>query len=107
MSGSLLTMYSHALADWMLRIILSIIFNINSFIFPVMSELLFEGYGVPAVCYGIDSLFSMYKNQIGENALIVNCGYHTIHLIPVLRGKVIYEHARRINLGKNCVLTKT
>ncbi|KAG7312212.1 hypothetical protein JYU34_001681 [Plutella xylostella] len=65
----------------------------------LMSELLFEGYGVPAVSYGVDSLFSMYKNNIGENALIVNCGYHTIHIIPVLRGKVIFEHARRINLG--------
>lgn len=67
-----------------------------------MSELLFEGYGVPAVSYGVDSLFSMYKNKIGENALIVNCGYHTIHFIPVIRGRVIFEHARRINLGKIC-----
>lgn len=65
-----------------------------------MSELLFEGYDVPAVAYGIDSLFSMYKNNIGDTALIVNCGYHTIHIIPVLRGQVIEEHARRINLGK-------
>ncbi|KAM3965653.1 actin-related protein 5 [Aphomia sociella] len=65
----------------------------------LMSELLFEGYGVPAVSYGVDSLFSMYKNDIGDTALIVNCGYHTIHFIPVIRGKVIVEHARRINLG--------
>ncbi|CAG4942502.1 unnamed protein product [Parnassius apollo] len=65
----------------------------------LMSELLFEAYGVPAVSYGVDSLFSMYKNDIGDSALIVNCGYHTIHIIPVIRGKVIAEHARRINLG--------
>ncbi|XP_047992395.1 actin-related protein 5 [Leguminivora glycinivorella] len=65
----------------------------------LMSELLFEGYGVPAVSYGVDSLFSMYRNDIGDTALIVNCGYHTIHIIPVIRGKVIEEHARRINLG--------
>ncbi|XP_053610708.1 actin-related protein 5 isoform X1 [Plodia interpunctella] len=65
----------------------------------LMSELLFEGYGVPAVSYGVDSLFSMYRNDIGDTALIVNCGYHTIHIIPVLRGNVIAEHARRINLG--------
>lgn len=64
-----------------------------------MSELLFEAYDVPAVSYGIDSLFSMYKNEIGNTALIVNCGYHTIHIIPVLRGHIIEEHARRINLG--------
>ncbi|XP_013179735.1 PREDICTED: actin-related protein 5-like [Papilio xuthus] len=65
----------------------------------LMSELLFEGYGIPAVSYGVDSLFSMYKNDIGDSALIVNCGYHTIHIIPVIRGKVIAHHARRINLG--------
>ncbi|KAI5642138.1 actin domain-containing protein [Phthorimaea operculella] len=65
----------------------------------LMSELLFEGYAIPAVSYGVDSLFSMYKNDIGDTALIVNCGYHTIHIIPVLRGKVIVDHARRINLG--------
>ncbi|XP_063365543.1 actin-related protein 5 [Cydia amplana] len=65
----------------------------------LMSELLFEGYGVPAVSYGVDSLFSMYRNDIGDTALIVNCGYHTIHIIPVIRGRVIEEHARRINLG--------
>lgn len=66
----------------------------------VMSELLFEGYGVPAVSYGVDSLLSMYRNDIGDSALIVNCGYHTIHIIPVIRGKVIAEQSRRINLGK-------
>ncbi|XP_059052636.1 actin-related protein 5 [Achroia grisella] len=65
----------------------------------LMSELLFEGYGIPAVSYGVDSLFSMYKNDIGDTALIINCGYHTIHITPVIRGKVIVEHARRINLG--------
>ncbi|CAK1555752.1 unnamed protein product [Leptosia nina] len=65
----------------------------------LMSELLFEGYGVPAVSYGIDSLFSFYRNQIGDSGLIINLGYHTIHIIPVIRGNVIAEHARRINLG--------
>ncbi|XP_041982359.1 actin-related protein 5 isoform X1 [Aricia agestis] len=65
----------------------------------LMSELLFEGYGVPAVSYGVDSLYSFYKNDIGDSGLIINCGYHTIHIIPVIRGNVIAEHARRINLG--------
>lgn len=73
----------------------------HDFLFiSVMSELLFEGYGIPAVSYGVDSLFSMYKNNIGDTALIINCGYHTIHFIPVIRGQVIFEHARRINLGR-------
>lgn len=65
-----------------------------------MSELLFEGYGVPGVSYGIDSLFSLYRNDIGDTALIVNCGYHSIHIIPVIRGRVYEEYARRINLGE-------
>ncbi|KAL4719165.1 hypothetical protein ACJJTC_011469, partial [Scirpophaga incertulas] len=46
----------------------------------LMSELLFEAYG-------------------GDSALIINCGYHTIHIIPVIKGQVIEQHARRINLG--------
>ena len=29
----------------------------------VMSELLFECYGVPSVTYGVDSLFSLYHNH--------------------------------------------
>ena len=28
-----------------------------------MSELLFEGYTVPAISYGIDGLYSLYHNQ--------------------------------------------
>lgn len=67
--------------------------------FSVMSELLFEGYGVPGVSYGVDSLFSLYRNNIGDTALIVNCGYHNIHIIPVIGGRVYEEYARRINLG--------
>lgn len=65
----------------------------------VMSELLFECYSIPSVSYGIDSLFSFTHNQIGENGLIICCGYHTTHVIPVLNGRVISTHARRINLG--------
>ncbi|CAH3982613.1 unnamed protein product [Pieris brassicae] len=71
----------------------------------LMSELLFEGYGVPALSYGIDSIFSFYKNNIGDSGLIVNCGFHTIHIIPVIRGKVISEHARRINLGGSEIIS--
>lgn len=79
---------------------------IEIFFVSVMSELLFEGYGIPAVSYGIDSLYSMYRNKIGDTALIVNCGYHTIHIIPVIRGTIIVEHARRINLGL-CVINQS
>lgn len=64
-----------------------------------MSELLFECYDVPAVSYGIDSLFSFSHNQLGENGLIVSLGYYTIHIIPVLNGNAEYTKMRRINLG--------
>ena len=32
-------------------------------LFLVMSELLFECYGVPSVAYGIDALFGLHFNQ--------------------------------------------
>ncbi|XP_037915292.1 actin-related protein 5 isoform X2 [Hermetia illucens] len=65
----------------------------------LMSELLFECYDVPSVCYGVDSIYSFQHNQIGVNGLIISCGYHTTHIIPVLNNVQIASKARRINLG--------
>lgn len=65
-----------------------------------MSELLFECYAVPSVCYGVDSLFSFYKNMNGlQDGLIVSCGYHATYVIPVLNGSMIVHSARRLNIG--------
>ena len=64
-----------------------------------MSELLFECYNVPSVCYGIDSLYSFHKNQIGNDGLIISFGFHTTHVIPLLNGNIVAEKARRINIG--------
>lgn len=65
-----------------------------------MSELLFECYGVPAVTYGIDSMYSLQYNQPQANAaLIVSFGYHTTHVIPVLAGRIVADKVRRINIG--------
>lgn len=64
-----------------------------------MSELLFECYDVPSICYGIDSLLSFSHNNLGENGLIVSIGYYTIHIIPVLNGVAKHTKIRRINLG--------
>lgn len=66
-----------------------------------MSELLFECYNVPSVSYGVDALLSYHYAQKGQqkNALIVSLGYQTMHMIPVLNNKTIFEHARRINTG--------
>lgn len=65
-----------------------------------MSELLFECYDVPSVCYGVDCLLSYYKNMAGmKDGLIVSCGYHATYVIPVLNGTMVVEKARRMNLG--------
>lgn len=64
-----------------------------------MSELLFECYDVPAVCYGIDSLYSFQYNAVGEDGIIVSFGYYTIHVIPVLGWRMQADRTRRINLG--------
>lgn len=70
-----------------------------------MSELLFECYDVPSVCYGIDSLFALKHNQIGPNGLIISCGYHTTHVIPVLNNEIVGQKVRRINLGGYHIIT--
>lgn len=65
-----------------------------------MSELLFECYEVPAIGYGVDALFSFeHSCPLQSNGLIVSLGYHTTHVIPVLDGKVVGQHVRRINIG--------
>ncbi|XP_050313319.1 actin-related protein 5 isoform X2 [Anthonomus grandis grandis] len=70
----------------------------------LMSELLFECYNIPAVCYGIDSLFGYYcfeekPPDFSGNALIVHLGYQTCHIIPILDNQVVFENTRRLNTG--------
>ncbi|KAI9579045.1 hypothetical protein GQX74_005928 [Glossina fuscipes] len=66
-----------------------------------LNELLFECYEVPAVSYGIDSMFSWHRNKHAyeSNALILSLGYHTTHVMPILGGQLKYKHIRRLNLG--------
>lgn len=64
-----------------------------------MSELLFECYGVPSLTSGVDALFSFYHNNVGNTGLILNCGYHTTHVVPVVKGESIFSKAKRINIG--------
>lgn len=70
-----------------------------------MNELLFECYSIPKVCYGIDSLLSLRHNLGGgpfsadTTALVVSCGFHSVHIVPVIRGEVSPEGIRRINIG--------
>lgn len=65
-----------------------------------MTELLFECYQIPYLSYGVDALFSFnHSNSENTTGLIINCGYHTTHIIPVIKGKVQYDFCKRINLG--------
>ncbi|XP_037089442.1 actin-related protein 5-like [Pollicipes pollicipes] len=65
-----------------------------------MSELLFECYRVPSVSYFVDALASLQQNQPDcRDALVISCGYHATHVIPVLDGRMDAANARRIGVG--------
>ena len=70
-----------------------------------MTELLFEGYSVPKVSYGLDALFSAYLNispafdSQNSSFLVISVGFHTVTFIPVLEGSVATEGVRRVNIG--------
>ncbi|KAJ2460446.1 Nuclear actin-protein involved in chromatin remodeling [Coemansia sp. RSA 2424] len=66
-----------------------------------MSELLFEGYNVPSVTYGIDSVWSYYKNtgSFDADGLIFGSGNSASHLIPIYDARANTEHCKRIGLG--------
>ncbi|XP_050528587.1 actin-related protein 5 [Daktulosphaira vitifoliae] len=66
----------------------------------LMSELLFECYHVPGICYGVDGLFSFQKNSQHKNTgLIISCGYYTTHIIPIINGSPNLINCRRIDVG--------
>jgi len=71
----------------------------------LMSELLFESYRVPSVCYGIDGLFSFYNQSYNQkrnnisNGLVINSGFQTTHILPVLNSQFIANSCKRINIG--------
>jgi actin-related protein 5 len=62
-----------------------------------MSELLFEGYGVPSVCYGIDALFSFHANNLSfdEGGIVASSGHTTTHVVPIIGGRGVLEHTKR------------
>lgn len=73
-----------------------------------MSELLFECYNIPSVCYGVDALFGYYCQPESlakaEDVLIVSLGYQCCHVIPILYNQVVFEHTRRLNTGTTILL---
>ena len=66
-----------------------------------MSELLFEAYNVPSVAYGVDALFGAHRSavqQLGkplEEAVVVSCGHGTVHILPVVAGRLDAAHCKR------------
>ncbi|CAI5483418.1 unnamed protein product [Closterium sp. Yama58-4] len=51
------------------------------------AELMFETYGVPALAFGVDGVFSYRHNTAQHHSvpdgLLVNCGHSTTHVMPV------------------------
>ncbi|XP_072538199.1 actin-related protein 5 isoform X2 [Salminus brasiliensis] len=71
----------------------------------MMSELLFECYGVPQVAYGVDSLFSFYKSnmqcglKVPHTGLVISSGYHCSHVLPFFNGRLDAFNCKRVNVG--------
>ncbi|KAJ7924371.1 chromatin remodeling complex subunit [Mycena leptocephala] len=64
------------------------------------SELLFEQYSVPSVAYCVDSVMSFYQNHgPGADGLVLSFNTASTSVIPILSGKGIMSHAKRIPWG--------
>ncbi|XP_054269700.1 actin-related protein 5 [Macrosteles quadrilineatus] len=70
----------------------------------LMSELLFECYRVPSVAYGVDCLFSQCRNSTQRSSLVLDLGYQSSHVVPVIRGAVDWTRVRRLDVG-GCHIT--
>merc|ERR1712218_427860 len=67
-----------------------------------MNELLFENYMLPKVSYGIDGLFSLYKNQpnFAKNkttAMVISFGFHSFHLTNFLHRGLQLKYSANAN----------
>lgn len=70
------------------------------FFLTVMSELLFECYGVESVSYCVDGLLSYHHNHPKtRDGLLVNIGHCTTHIVPILDGMADPANSRRIRIG--------
>ncbi|KAI6820036.1 actin-like ATPase domain-containing protein [Hortaea werneckii] len=66
----------------------------------VMSEILYELYGVPSVAYGVDSLFS-YDYNGGTTGLVTSSAHMSTHLIPVVDKQPLISQATRLDWGRS------
>ncbi|XP_073985752.1 actin-related protein 5 isoform X2 [Rhodnius prolixus] len=66
----------------------------------LMSELLFECYNVPGVCYAVDCLASYNRDKNASmTTLLISLGQHATHLVPILDGQVQWKFSRRLDIG--------
>ncbi|KAM9856040.1 actin-related protein 5 [Aulostomus maculatus] len=71
----------------------------------MMSELLFECYGVPFVSYGVDGLYSFYHNNTQRNprqpqtGIVLSSGFHCSHILPVINGRLDAANCKRVNVA--------
>ncbi|OJA15150.1 hypothetical protein AZE42_04698 [Rhizopogon vesiculosus] len=70
------------------------------------SELMFEQYSVPSLTYCVDSVMSFYQNNkppssspFGADGLVVSFNTASTSVIPILDGKGVLSHAKRIPWG--------
>ncbi|EMD41405.1 hypothetical protein CERSUDRAFT_109993 [Gelatoporia subvermispora B] len=70
------------------------------------SELLFEQYSVPSLAFCVDSVMSFYHNNLPtpsvpfiSDGLVVSFNAASTSVIPILSGKGIMSHAKRIPWG--------
>ncbi|KDR68668.1 hypothetical protein GALMADRAFT_230995 [Galerina marginata CBS 339.88] len=70
------------------------------------SELMFELYSVPSLTYCVDGIMSFYQNKLpppsqsfSANGLVLSFNTASTSVIPILRGKGLLSHAKRIPWG--------
>ncbi|KAJ3556891.1 hypothetical protein NM688_g1772 [Phlebia brevispora] len=70
------------------------------------SELMFELYSVPSLTYCVDSVMSFYHNNIPSppvpftaDGMVISFNTASTSVIPMLQGKGIMSHAKRIPWG--------
>ncbi|KAJ7051209.1 actin-like protein Arp5p [Mycena amicta] len=64
------------------------------------SELLFEQYRAPSVTYCVDSIMSFFHNHgLNKDGLVLSFNNASTSVIPVLAGKGILSHAKRLPWG--------
>ncbi|PIL29973.1 hypothetical protein GSI_07884 [Ganoderma sinense ZZ0214-1] len=70
------------------------------------SELMFEQYSVPSLAFCVDSVMSFYHNNLPSppvpfhgDGLVVSFNTASTSVVPILDGRGLMSHAKRINWG--------